>query len=209
MILITNTFITTLYQSINQYYSDEYEEIVKSINKQLKHTKKGLQQLETSTKLPCPHFTCPTLYKLEPLIAEFREVIEWEVRDYLLKREPVLTAGKFGTGVNELNAIGLAIDESNEVIYLADWDNKRVQIVSLKGDFIKRFGQDKLSEPIYVTDKGLHALFQFNKNSFELLNRIGTKGQTDGQSNEPSANNRVCILSNDFQFKSKLGIGQR
>ena len=192
----------------------------------------GLQQLETPTKLPCPHFTCPTLHKLESLIAELGEVIDWEVPDYSLKRKPVLTAGKLGTGVNELIACGLAIDESNEFIYLADYGNKRVQIVSFKGDFIKQFGQDKLMEPwgiaitsehIYVTDIGLHALFRFNKNNFELLNRIGSRGQTDGQFNYPrglctdysgdvfvadNANNRVCIFSNDFQFKSKLGIGQ-
>ena len=194
--------------------------------------KQGLQQLETPTKLPCPQFTCPTLHKLGSLIAEFGEVIDWEAPDYSLKRKPVLTAGKWGISVNELKATGLAIDESNETIYVADWGNHRVQIVSFKGDFIKRFGQGKLMEPwgiaitsehIYVTDRGLHALFQFNKNSFELLNRIGTKGQTDGQFNGPrglctdysrdvyvadNANNRVCIFSNDLQFKSKFGIGQ-
>ena len=194
--------------------------------------KQGLQQLETPTKLPCPHFTCPTLYKLESLIAEFGEVIEWEVPDYSLKREPVLTAGKHGTGSKELNARGLTIDESNELIYVADYWNRRVQIVSFKGDFIKRFGQYKLSRPwgiaitsehIYVTDIDLHALFQFNKNSFQLLNRTGTKGQTDGQFNGPNAlctdysgdvfvadydNNRVCIFSHDLKFISKLGIGQ-
>ena len=194
--------------------------------------KQGLQQLETPTKLPYPHFTCPTLHKLESLIAEFGEVIDWEVPDYSLKREPVLTAGKFGTGVNELKASGLAIDESNELIYVADFENKRVQIVSFKGNFIQRFGQDKLSRPwgiaitcehIYVTDVELHALFKFNKNSFQLLNRTGTKGQTDGQFYSPTglctdnsgdvfvadnANNRVCIFSNDLQYKYKLGIGQ-
>ena len=193
--------------------------------------KQGLQQLETPTKLPCPHFTCPTLHKLVSLIAEFGEVIEWEVPDYSLKREPVLTAGKEGTGSKDLNACGLAIDESNEVIYLADFGNERVQIVSFKGDFMQRFGQDKLMEPygiaitsdhIYVTDTKLHALFQFHKNSFQLLNRTGTEGQTDGQFDGPtglcadsgdvfvadSGNNRVCIFSHGLKYKCKLGIGQ-
>ena len=194
--------------------------------------KQGLQQLETPTKLPCPHFTCPTLHKLESLIAEFGEVIDWEVPDYSLKREPVLTAGKWGTGSKELKAGGLTIDESNELIYIADCSNKRVQIVSFKGNFIKRFGQNKLSRPwgiaitseyIYVTDRELHALFQFYKNSFQLLNRTGTKGQTDGQFYAPTGlctdysgdvfvadcfNNRVCIFSHDLKFISKLGIGQ-
>ena len=103
----------------------------------------GLQQLEIPSKLPCPLFTCPTLHKLESLIAEFGEVIEWEVPEYSLKREPVLTAGKLGTGLTELKAMGLAIDESNEFIYLADFGNKRVQVVSFKGDFIKRL--DRIS----------------------------------------------------------------
>ena len=194
--------------------------------------KQGLQQLETPTKLPCPHFTCPTLHKLESLIAELGEVIEWEVPDYSLKREPVLTAGKLGTGVNELKAMGLAIVESNELIHVADCGNKKVQIVSFKGYFIKQFGQDELmgpwaititSEHIYVTDIRLHSLFQFHKNNFQLLNRIGTKGQTDGQFSGPrglctdhsgdvfvgdNANNRVCIFSHNLQHKYKLGIGQ-
>ena len=194
--------------------------------------KQGLQQLETPTKLPCPHFRCPTLHKLESLIAEFGEVIDWEVPDYSLKREPVLTAGKFGTGVNELSATGLAIDESNELIYIADCGNKRVQIVSFKGDFVTRFGQDKLMKPwgititsdhIYVTDTELHALFQFNKNSLQLLNWTGTEGQTEGQFSMPTglctdysgdvfvadnANNRVCIFSHNLQYKYKLGIGK-
>ena len=194
--------------------------------------KQGQQQLETPTKLPCPHFTCPTLHKLESLIAEFGEVIDWEAPDYSLKKEPVLTAGKYGTGSKGLKVRGLTIDESNELIYIADCWNKRVQIVSFKGNFIKRFGQDKLSRPygiaitsehIYVTDLVIHALFQFHKNSFQLLNRTGTKGQTDGQFNRPRGlctdysgdvfvadcyNNRVCIFSHDLKFISKLGIGQ-
>ena len=194
--------------------------------------KLGLQQLETPTKLPCPYFTCLTLHKLESLIAEIGEVIDWEALDYSLERKPVLTAGKRGTGSKELNSRGLAIDESNELIYVADWGNKRVQIVSFKGDFIKRFGQYKLkapwgiaitSEHIYVTDIEPHALFQFNKNSFQLLNRTGTEGQTDGQFNTPRGlctdhsgdvfvadcgNKRVCIFSHDLKFISKLGIGQ-
>ena len=181
---------------------------------------------------PCPHFSCPTLRKLESLIAEFGEVINWDVPEYSLKRKPVLTAGKLGTGPKELKARGLAIDESNELIYIADCGNKRVQIVSFKGEFIKQFGQDKLkapcgiaitSEHIYVTDIVLDALFQFNKNSFQLLNRTGTEGQTDRQFDIPTGlcttdsgdvfvadcyNHRVCIFSHDLKLISKLGIGQ-
>ena len=44
--------------------------------------KRGLEQLETPTKLPCPYYTCPTLFKLESLIAEFGKVTDWDVPDY-------------------------------------------------------------------------------------------------------------------------------
>ena len=193
--------------------------------------KQGMEQLEVHTKLPCPHFNCPTLHKLQSIIAEFGDVLEWEVPDYSLKKKPFQTAGKLGKGINELKAMGLAIDESNKLIYIADFDNKRVQVVSFKGEFVKRFGTDKLRKPwgialtndhIYVTDTLLHALFQFNKNSFELVNRIGTKGEADGQFDQPTGlcieysgdllvadgeNNRVCVFSPDLKFKSNLGVG--
>ena len=76
---------------------------------------------------------------------------------------------------------------------------------------------------IYITDIELHALFQFHKNSFQLLNRTRTEGQTDGQFSAPTGlctnysgdvfvadciNNRVCIFSHDLKFIYKIGIGQ-
>ena len=194
--------------------------------------KQALERLETPIRLPCPHFQCQTLPQLESLIAELGGIVTGEVPDYSLKREPVLTAGKFGSGSKELKAAGLAIDEANKLIYIADCSNKRVQIVSFEGDFIKGFGLDKLNRPygialtnehIYVTDIALHALFQFHKKSFQLVNRTGTKGHTNGQLNCPnglcigysgevfvadSDNNRVCVFSKELQFLSNLSVGQ-
>ena len=194
--------------------------------------KQALERLETPIRLPCPHFQCQTLPQLESLIAELGGIVTGEVPDYSLKREPVLAAGKLGSGSKELRARGLAIDEANKLIYVADCDNSRVQIVSFEGDFIKQFGQDKLSRPwgialteeyIYVTDIAIHALFQFDKKSFQLVNRTGTMGHTDGQLNYPRGlcidysggvfvaetnNNKVCVFSKELQFLSNLGVGQ-
>ena len=192
--------------------------------------REGLEQLETPTKPPCPYFQCPTLHTLESLISEFGKVLEWDIPVYSLKKEPVLTAGKMGTGPNQLKPAGIAIDETNKLMYIADWGNKRVQIVSFEGEFVRRFGQDKLRDPcgiaiskehIFVTDRVLHALFQFHKTSLQLLNRI--QGQTDGQFNFPtglstdysgdvfvadSNNNRVCKYSKELKFLYTLGVGQ-
>ena len=82
--------------------------------------KEGLKQLETPTKPRYPMFICPKLQELQTIMTEFGEVREWEVPDYSLKKQPVVTAGKWGNGDNELRATGIAIDEDNKLILIAD-----------------------------------------------------------------------------------------
>ena len=193
--------------------------------------KQGLKQLETPTKLPYPIFISPKLQELQSIITEFGQVREWEAPDYSLKKEPVVTAGKWGNGDNELIATGIAIDEDNKLIFIADCGNSRVQIVSFEGQFMTRFGQDTLKWPwgitvskehVFITDIGLHALLQFDRNSYKLVMRTGTKGTEDGQFNYPQGlcidyngdvlvadrdNNRLSVFSKDLIFISNIGIG--
>ena len=85
--------------------------------------KERIQQLETPTKLPLPFLSCPTLNKLRTAIAEFGEVKERKL-DYSLKKQPVLAVGKRGSNDNELcHTTGLALDEVNQFIYIADSEN--------------------------------------------------------------------------------------
>ena len=192
--------------------------------------KQGLQQLQIPAGLPSPQFLCQKLNKLKSLIADFGEVVESEVPDYTFKKEPVLSAGKMGTGENELNVAGLAIDEDNQLIYIADYGNKRIQIVSFEGQFIDRFGQDKLDSPlgivvtkkyVFITDAGLHALLQFDKKNYQLLRRTGSKGSKEGHFNLPRGlcidediivtdchNDRLSVFSRKFKFIHNIGIGQ-
>ena len=80
-----------------------------------------MERHQTPTKLPHPFFSCLTLLHLQTQIAEFGEVREWEL-DYSLKKQPVLAIGKSGTANNELNSPrGLALDEPNQLIYIADY----------------------------------------------------------------------------------------
>ena len=194
--------------------------------------KQGLKELETPTKLPYPTFICPKLQELQSVITEFGEVREWEVPEYSPKNAPIVTAGKRGNGDDELNATGIALDENNKLIFIADWGNSRVQIVSFEGQFMTRFGQDTLKRPygitvsdehVFITDIGLHALLKFDRNSYELVMRTGTQGSEDGQFNSPrglcidyngdvlvseKGNNRVSVFSKDLIFISNIGIGQ-
>ena len=191
-----------------------------------------IRQLDTPTKLPLPFLSCPTLNRLTTAIAEFEDVRECKL-DYSLKKEPVIAVRKKGSNNNELDlAAGLALDEVNQLIYIADWDNSRIQVVSFEGKFLKRFGQDILKKPwgisvtednVFVTDTNLHALLQFRKKDCKLVRRTGTKGSGEGQLDDPSGlcsdyngdvyvaeprNNRVSVFSKQLQFMKCLGTQQ-
>ena len=187
------------------------------------------EQHQTPTKLPQPFFSCPTLYHLQTQVAEFGEVTEWEL-DYSLKKQPVLAVGKKGIANNELTCPrGLALDEPNQLIYIADCGNSRIQVVSFAGKFLKRFGQGILKLPhgiavtednVFVTDYHLDALLQFSKKDYKLVRRTGTQGE--GQLNYPrglctdyngdvyvaNGNNRVSVFSKDLNFLKHLGTQQ-
>ena len=191
-----------------------------------------IRQLETPTKLPLPFFSCPTLNRLTTAITEFGDVRECKL-DYSLKKEPVLAVGKKGSNYNELyHAAGLALDEVNQLIYIADWSNSRIQVVYFEGKFLKRFGQDILKRPwgisvtednVFVTDWGLHALLQFRKKDCQLVRRTGTEGSGEGQLDVPrglcsdyngdvyvaeTPSNRVSVFSKQLQFMRFLGTQQ-
>ena len=187
----------------------------------------GLDNLQTPSKLPYPLFQCQTLKTLQSAVSEFGDVIGCEVPNYSLKKEPILTAGKKGKGKKELNAVGLFFDEDTQQIYIADYYNNRVQVMSLQGEFITRFGQDVLQGPwgisvnkdhIFVTDVRHHSLYKFCKNTLQLLN--STKGSEELQLFGPSGlcidndgdvyvansfNHRIVIFSTNLQFKSTFG----
>ena len=106
--------------------------------------KQRMEHLQTPTQLPLPFFSTPTLSHLETQIAEFGEI--WNQDYYSLKKRPVLAVGKKGEAEDELyHPRGLALDEPNQLIYVADCDNSRVQVVSVTGKFLRRFGQGIVS----------------------------------------------------------------
>ena len=111
------------------------------VNTNLKVQEKAIQvyreemeQQQTPTKLsqpfsPVRHF-------------EFGEVRECEL-DYSIKKQPVLPVWKKRKGDEELfGARGLALDEPNELIYIVDRGNNRIQVVSFTGKFLERFGRE-------------------------------------------------------------------
>ena len=190
--------------------------------------KQRMEHLQTPTQLPLPFFSSPTLSRLQSQIAEFGEIKEWN-QDYSLKKRPVLAVGKEGRAKDELYLPrGLALDEPNQLIYVADCGNSRAQVVSVNGKFLRRFGQGILQSPwgiavsednVYVTDRYLHAVLQFSKKDYELVRRTGTEGEGEGQLNYPrglcidyngdvyvadTGNHRVSVFSKDLDFLKHL-----
>ncbi|KAI6661262.1 NHL repeat containing protein [Oopsacas minuta] len=171
-----------------------------------------IKQLETPTKFQQPFFSCTTLSQLRTQIAEFGEMKEWEL-DYSEEK----------TYPNY---------EPNQLIYIADYHNSRIQVVSFEGKFLKRFGQDILEGPwgiavaednVFITDRELHALLQFNKKDYKLVKRTGNEEAGDGELNEPLGlcvhyngdvymadcyNHRVSIFSKALEFVNCLGTQQ-
>ena len=84
----------------------------------------------------------------------------------LLSQEAACTSCREeGSGDNELDqAIGLALDEVNQRIYIADLYNSCIQVVSFEGKFLKRFGQDILTQPwgIAVTEDNTFTYSNFH-----------------------------------------------
>ena len=187
-----------------------------------------MEQHQTPAKLPTPLFSYQTLYHLQTQITEFGEVTECEL-DYSLRKKPVLAVWKRGNANNELyQPRGLALDEPNQLIYIADFLNSRIQVVSFAGKFLKRFGKGILQSPwgitvaednVFVTDYSLHALLQFCKKDYKLVRRTGTEGGGEGQLNYPrvlcidynenvyvadNGNHRVSVFSKDLNFLKHL-----
>ena len=191
---------------------------------------RNIKEHETPTKHPSPFLSCPTLSQLETQIAEFGDL---KVVNYSQKKEPVIAVGKSGKADNELDAArGLALDEPNQLIYIADYGNGRIQVVSFDGNFLKRFGQGTLESPwgiavtednVFVIDFSLHALLQFRKKDYKLMRRTGTQGRREGELNYPRGlcidnngdvnvadcnNRRVSVFSRDLKFLNCLGTEQ-
>ena len=189
------------------------------------------QQLCVPTPLPNLSFSCPTLSLLQTQIEQFGEVVQLEAPHYSQKTQPILTAGTEGKGNKQLDGMGLSLDEVDEKVYIADCGNSRVQVLSFQGEFLSHFGEEVLSMPwgisvtdnhILVTDWGTNTLFQFCKNSHQLLNRADGEGRNEGQLSgarglsvdwngdvfvADQLNHRVSVFSNLLQYKQTIGQG--
>ena len=108
------------------------------------------------------------------------------ILNYTLNEKFVSKIGKYGNGELEFDwPFGLTIDESNGNIYVSDYRNNRIQVLSQDFLFISQFGKDALKCPcdvklskeyILVLDESNPCLHLFNYNHI-LQKSVISRGQ--------------------------------
>ena len=177
---------------------------------------------------------------LEQVIAGVGEVVEEEVPVIVQEvpvvpryeeMRPIVAVGKKGQAPGELlNPHGVAIDENTNLIYVAEgFHSCKISIFSETGEFINTFTHQDMRAPwdiaihrdnLYVTDDGVHAVFQFKiEIDMRLVAKLGGEGSGMGQFNSPHGltvstngdvfvadrkNNRIQILDDSLHFQREI-----
>ena len=114
---------------------------------------------------------------LEEHIARLGEIIQYEtplippipaIHNYAAIQQPIVAIGKVGPALGNFNwPRGVSIETESGRIYVADINNKRIQIFSETGDYLNEFGHQHLTKPwgilihldsIFVTEVYHHAI---------------------------------------------------
>ena len=166
---------------------------------------------------------------LEQVIAGVGEVVEEEVPVVPRYEEmrPIVAVGKEGQAPGELYCpLGVAIDENTNLIYVVEQNSRRVSIFSETGEFLNTFTNQDMREPygiaihrdnLYVTDTGVHAVFQFKiEVDMRLVAKFGSGGSGMGQFDCPLGlsvstngdvfvadrfNHRILIFDDSLHFQ--------
>ena len=167
---------------------------------------------------------------LEQVIASVGEVVEEEVPVVPRYEEmrPIVSVGKKGQAPGELyNPYGVAVDENTNLIYVTEGlGSCRVSFFSETGEFLNTFTHPDMKQlhgiaihrdNLYVTDLGVHAVFQFKiEADMRFVAKLGNKGSGMGQFDFPYGltvstnrdvfvadyrNNKIQILDDSLHFQ--------
>ena len=148
---------------------------------------------------------------------------------YELDGKYVSSIGSEGSGELQFNRpSGLSTDESNNYIYICDFNNNRIQIISENLQYKSQFGKDTLHYPlditlykdnIFVLDESNPCLHIYNKD-LVLQKSVVTRGRGQQVMNPyfffidkfgyilitDSYSNSILILNSKFEFIYKISV---
>ena len=151
------------------------------------------------------------------------------ILNYQLSGKFISKIGKYGNGELEFKwPANLTIDESNGNIYVSDYQNHRIQILSQDFRFISQFGKDTLKNPrdvklskeyIFVLDGSNPCLHLFNYNHI-LQKSVISRGKgmqvinpwfffndrTDNILISDYDSNSIHIFDKEFQLIHKISV---
>ena len=204
-----------------QEASLEQNLIVDLQKQQIQKMKNEKGQFQQPTPIPFPHFDTSLLEDLLQQIEKFGSLQD-VAPIYRTKVHPIRSIGKKGKGRVELSGPrGVAIDGKG-TIFIADMWNSRIQLVNLKGQFIKEFGKEELIWPhsialyndwLFVTDLDLNKVLKYTtqnyklecKSELELDYPFGITVDNNEVFVADYNNNRIVMLSLNLKFIRELG----
>ena len=169
--------LTLYYQKLKLNVAKlEMEKTIQGVDQQLFQLNRDLS---TTNVL----FNCDT-HKMGQDIADFGQIQITTVqntRDYTLIQSPGTSVSRFGYNKEELNKPrGVYIDNSTEIVYIADSTNARIQTWTMDGEYKAEFGKLELRYPygttvldgaIFVTDLDTNSIVKFNLLDYSLIAR--------------------------------------
>jgi DNA-binding beta-propeller fold protein YncE len=165
-------------------------------------------------------------------IHEFRVADGSQLR-VIGKKKTGWFGGCAGDGPLQFNMPRQVWVASDDFVFVADYGNNRVQVLTPRLDFHCFVGGGQLHGPvgvcaddavIMVSETDAHRISVFNRGDGALLRRFGSKGSGDGQLNWPlglcfmsghrhvavvdNENHRVSVFSVEGEFVRRVGVGK-
>ena len=156
------------------------------------------------------------------------EHVPVSVPDYDKFKSSTIVTGKKGRTPGELSLPrGVAIDGDTHQIFVANYNNHRVEIFSEIGEYICQLGVGQLYNPcgiaihkdnVYVSCND-HTVSRFSLTDMSLVRRIGGKGLNNGEFHSPrqlttdptgrvfipdSCNHRICIHDTNLNYLNSI-----
>ena len=152
--------------------------------------------------------------------------------EYIGRENPFLKACKPGSGNgNFVSPRGIVFDSVRDEVYVCDYSNSRIQVLSSEGVYLRQFGRDHLTEPhgiclsqkgeSFVTDRAKECVLKFSMKGL-FLKQVGSRGGKEGQFTGISGLcceagliyvcdcnvQRIQVFDSDLNCVKKFGYGE-